>query len=415
MSGGIDIWIQGFAPGSDPVPALQSVFGIDEQRAVAIQQTVPRAVKRNAPPRDAEEIARALRSIGAKVELRPHRGDARASGAAMPRPGEARGSASGLERPPEVRASGVGLSRPEPSVASQSLPPPVASASSAPPSVLPIPLPMPSAVTEGSPARRSSRPPPSGFDTSDTVGGGPSRARLRSEGRARARLAPPTSTRERGARGRTPRPTPPPAVAAPAVAAPTVTFQLPGWIRGMGIATFLGVVFFLFRMGRCACDVSSLLNASPEELAAAAQAERDQLIAGALPLDAFLQRPNAMLGRDIDRNLALARSLQRAGARRVLVANVMRVSGGDMALTLVVELPDPPALRPTRPRRGGAVLRQRHARLAGGRRAPRPRRGVRDRGPRLIPAWRARGSGSGNQPRTLRFRERCPPLRPEQA
>jgi hypothetical protein len=52
-----------------------------------------------------------------------------------------------------------------------------------------------------------------------------------------------------------------------------------------------------------------------------------------------------MLGRDVDRNLGLARSLERAGARRVLVANVMRVSGGDVALTLVVELPEPPALR----------------------------------------------------------------------
>lgn len=344
MSGGVDIWIQGFAPGSDPVPALQRVFGIDEQRAVAIQQTVPRAVKRNAPPRDAEEIARALRSIGAKVELRPHRGDARASGAAMPRPGEARSSATGQERPPELRASAVGLSRPEPSAASQSLPPPVASPASVPPSSLPVPIEAPST------ARRSSRPPPSGFDTSDTAGGGPLELAFdpKAERERVSRLQPPrTSAAPAPGPHEVSVPTPAPSVVAPAssTSTPTVTFQLPGWIRGMGIATFLGVVFFLFRMGRCACDLSSILSASPEELAAAAEAERDQLIAGALPLDAFLQRPNAMLGRDVDRNLALARSLQRAGARRVLVANVMRVSGGDVALTLVVELPEPPALR----------------------------------------------------------------------
>jgi hypothetical protein len=341
MSGGVDIWIHGFAPGSDPVPALQRVFGIDEQRAVAIQQTVPRAVKRNAPPRDAEEIARALRSIGAKVELRPHRGDARASGAAMPRPGEARSSATGQERPPELRASAVGLSRPELSTASQSLPPPVASpASVPPPSSLPVPI----------EARRSSRPPPSGFDTSDTAGGGPLELAFdpKAERERVSRLQPPrTSAAPAPGPHEVAVPTPAPSVVAPATSTPTptVTFQLPGWIRGMGIATFLGVVFFLFRMGRCACDLSSILSASPEELAAAAAAERDQLIAGAMPLDAFLQRSNAMLGRDVDRNLALARSLQRAGARRVLVANVMRVSGGDVALTLVVELPEPPALR----------------------------------------------------------------------
>ena len=345
MSGGVDIWIQGFAPGSDPVPALQRVFGIDEQRAVAIQQTVPRAVKRNASPRDAEEIARALRSLGAKVELRPHRGDARASGAAMPRPGEARASVTGASRPP---------------VASPSLPPPL---TPVPPSVPPAPLVpigpaapdsvLPLPMEGPSPARRSSRPPPSGFDVSDTTGGGG--LELAFDPKAeRDRVARLSASPPRPSAPPSPGPAPhevavppaPSAVAREALASsPSITFQLPGWIRGAGIATLVAVALFLFRLGRCACTFSSLMSDSPEELAAAAEAERDQLVAGALPLEAFLRRPNAMLGRDMDRNLGLARSLERAGARRVLVANVTRVSGTDVGLTLVVELPEPPALR----------------------------------------------------------------------
>ncbi|MBX7190554.1 MAG: hypothetical protein K1X94_00765 [Sandaracinaceae bacterium] len=312
--GGVDIWIQGFAPGSDPVPSLMRVFGIDETRAVAIQQTVPRAVRRNATPADAEAIAAALRSIGAKVELRPSKLDPRASGTGLSRPGEARASGAELSRPAGVRASGAGLPRPELAA-----------------------MPLPEPVAEPTPAR------PSASDDAMSGGAGLELAFDPNEARARAPRASPSSARPPHQVS-----LPPPVVPAPAPepSRPSISFSLPGWLRGVGCASFVGVFFFLFRMGRCACSfVDATRPPSPAEVAELEAQNRASVLADAVELDAFLARPNAMLGRDMDRNAGFATRLRTQGATRVLVTDIARVSGGDVGLTLVIELPPSPAVR----------------------------------------------------------------------
>jgi hypothetical protein len=340
--GGVDIWIQSFAPGTDAVSALQRVFGIDEARANAICQTIPRAVRRNAPPRDADEIAAALRAIGAKVELRPHKGDARGSAPGAPRPAP--------------RASSPGQLRPDAHV-SGSLPMPVLDArGSAPGMAAPMRtaqssgagLPVPSfdaAAPEVGKKPSASLDP---FDESSSGGG----LELAFDPEAERARAPKPAPRA----GVEPRSLAPIAPAEEPVAAtpekssgwsmPSLSFGLPGWVRGLGCFSGLSLLFFVLRMARCAWAFSdAAVPPSPAEIEAMRAENEAAMLAGAMPLEAFLARPAAMLGRDVDRNRGFATRLRTLGATRVLVTDIARVSGGDLGLTLVVELPDNDAAR----------------------------------------------------------------------
>ena len=73
-----DVVVVGFKLNTPEPPAkgLQRVFGIDEETAKRLVQRLPKAVKRGADPAEAEKFAQALRSIGAKVEVRPSEPDA---------------------------------------------------------------------------------------------------------------------------------------------------------------------------------------------------------------------------------------------------------------------------------------------------------------------------------------------------
>ncbi|MBN8615482.1 MAG: hypothetical protein J0L92_33110, partial [Deltaproteobacteria bacterium] len=127
---------------------------------------------------------------------------------------------------------------------------------------------------------------------------------------------------------------------------PTLSFGLPGWVRGLGCFSGLSLLFFVLRMGRCAWAFSgAVVPPSPAEIEAMQAENEAAMLAGAVPLEAFLARPAAMLGRDVDRNRGFATRLRTLGATRVLVADVARVSGGELGLTLVVELPESVAAR----------------------------------------------------------------------
>lgn len=302
VTSGLDVWVQGFAAGSDPVPALMQVFGIDEVRAIAIQQTVPRVVKRNAAADEAEQIAAALRAIGAKVELRPSRTEPASgvhAGLALPTPG------------------------PEPSPEPHAEPPPLDASL----------VPLPPEVEAPAPPREvtlAAGAPPTGLELAFD----------------------PSDQRTRAPRS-APRPSVEPLEPAPKLASsastaastPTLQVTLPGWLRGLGIALLVAVAGFGLRAARCYCAMSDAMNATPEEIAAMeAEAEAD-LLEDAIDVNAFLARPHAQLGRDMDVNAGLATTLRQQGAVRVLVADVIQATGVDMAMTLIVELPSTPAQR----------------------------------------------------------------------
>jgi hypothetical protein len=70
-----DVWVIRFQGGGEVSPAegLQRIFGIDAAAAAEVEQTVPRVVKHRVRPEAAEQMRRALESIGAVVECRPAR------------------------------------------------------------------------------------------------------------------------------------------------------------------------------------------------------------------------------------------------------------------------------------------------------------------------------------------------------
>ncbi len=340
--GGVDIWIQSFAPGGDPVAALQRVFGIDQARAMAIYQTIPRAVRRNAPQRDADEIATALRAIGAKVELRPHKGDVRGSAPGAPRP--AVRSSPGLPTI-DAHTSGPGLALP--------IAPPTRSARGSGPAIeapprtarssgsgLPVPsFDAPSSADVATKTDASLDP----FDPLASAGGSLELAFDPDAERARAPKPKPTPPSGTDRRSLIEAP-PPPVAAEPEKASgfsmPSISFGLPGWVRGLGCFSGVSILFLVLRVGRCAWAFSdATAPPSPAEIEAMQAENRASLLADAVPVEAFLDRPGAMLGRDVDRNAAFVQRLRTAGATRVLVTDVARVSGGHVGLTLVVVLP----------------------------------------------------------------------------
>lgn len=70
-----DIWLHGFAAHTREAPqlALCRVFGIPQPAAEALLATLPRVVKRDASPAQAERIVQALEAIGGQAEAVPTR------------------------------------------------------------------------------------------------------------------------------------------------------------------------------------------------------------------------------------------------------------------------------------------------------------------------------------------------------
>jgi hypothetical protein len=103
-----DVWILSFRQGARPVEGLVETFGIEEASARAIEQTVPRAVKRGVLLSDAQEMMAALQALGAEVELRPERASSR------PPPGGGRLSLPVPKTSTPLEGSGVVLPNPSP-------------------------------------------------------------------------------------------------------------------------------------------------------------------------------------------------------------------------------------------------------------------------------------------------------------
>jgi hypothetical protein len=67
-----DLYVAGFFPsrGESPEAGLAKIFGIDEKQARALVRSLPRVIKKRVPADQVERYMRALRDIGADVELR---------------------------------------------------------------------------------------------------------------------------------------------------------------------------------------------------------------------------------------------------------------------------------------------------------------------------------------------------------
>jgi len=71
-----DVWVMQFEPGeAPPAERLQAAFGLDMDRARALERGVPKVVKHAVPAKAAGEMRQALEAIGAVVECRPARRD----------------------------------------------------------------------------------------------------------------------------------------------------------------------------------------------------------------------------------------------------------------------------------------------------------------------------------------------------
>lgn len=315
MSGGVDIWLESFAAGSDPIAGLEQVFGIDASRARAIHDSIPRVVRRNATRTDAEEIAGALRRLGAKVELRPHQDPS-----ASPRPA-ARASVAGPLAP---RLSGLGLpvqSPPSPSPAAPAQPPPTSR------SLDPL-----DPFTEGAPLELEFEPRAKKQPVAEPPSGAAHDAGLPLPD-APPEAPPPRATHASTPRGQHARGEAPAIEAAP----PSALARAPLWMRVLG--GFIGLSL-LFWGGRCAYRWhEGSMPPSASELAERSAQRRAAVLAQAVALDVFLERPAAGLGRERGRNNAFVDRLRRAGAPRLLVTDIADVPSGDVAFTLVVALP----------------------------------------------------------------------------
>ncbi len=135
-----DVWVIRFQSGGEvsPVEGLQRIFGIDAAAAARLEQTVPRVVKHRVRAEAAQQMRRALESIGAVVECRPARPSRRVEEA--------------VSRPPE------GISVPVAAAAERvKIDPPVMGAASLSASLAPMGQ---SALSVSEPVARPARPRP---------------------------------------------------------------------------------------------------------------------------------------------------------------------------------------------------------------------------------------------------------------
>ena len=353
--GQFDVWLLDFAGSPDAVAALQRWFGIDEARARRILSSLPRVVRHAAPQLEAEEMAAALRILGAKVDVRPAAPDAKASGKDFVRPDRKRASVRDLE--------------PEPAPAAEPTP-------GDPKLDLDAPLDVP--ARRSVPPARASAPRPregqlDGGEASPTVGATAAKASApghapvasqRPEASPVASLDPLDPFAAGGApieleMAPPPEEKPKPVMRAgvdaealkriehqregedpAAVDKPKPRVVVPPWLVRTVIGVVLGglALFGLRTAGR-------YLVRRDEPITVATVSDEERTLSTAIEMDAFLAREGARFGIEQTRNRQLASQLRSAGAARVLAGDLVDVDDGQVATTLVVELPASPTRR----------------------------------------------------------------------
>ncbi|MBX7194770.1 MAG: hypothetical protein K1X94_22130 [Sandaracinaceae bacterium] len=334
-----DVWLLDFSRNPDATAALQRSFGVDEGRARRILATLPRVVRHEVSALDAEDVAAALRILGAKVDVRPASPDSKASGIELTRPQRKRAairsnddddappSSPMLEVPSSVELdpdAAVGdpklgldapLAIPEP----VRRPAPKPAPKVAPKAAVGASLdPLDPLAEGGGPLELAVEPEAREAPKPITRQGIDADAMKRIEQQREAELDPGAPPQRRGFAI----PTIPPRVAA-----------------GLVIAVVLGTVAFGLRFLR-----QSIVDDAPPPAPIVIDDEAHALANG-VDVNEFLARPNARLGIDHLRNHALVSQAQSGGAIRVLATNLAEVEGRPVAMTLVIELPSSPLRR----------------------------------------------------------------------
>jgi len=362
MSGGsFDVWLLDFSESPNASEALQRWFGIDAASAAKILATMPRPVKRAASAAEAEEVAAALRILGAKVELRAAAPDVKTSGtdlvpqerkrarmASLHDTGGDAAKAPSVQPPPSSNAET--LPEMEAAVAEPRLdldaplsgPPPARAVKA---SVAGAPRPAVKSSAAGAPrplATPAAPAPAASLDPLDpfTAGGeslelvdvpkkeeAPKPAiRQGVDAEAIRRIEAQREAEEN-----------------PEAAKEKARFKLPPmppWlVRGVLIVVAGGALTYGLRAAGRSCGSTTAPTGAPMA------SLEERTIASAVDVQTFLARPDARLGINQSRNRALASILRTQGATRVLAADVAQVDGREVALTLVVELPSSPLRR----------------------------------------------------------------------
>lgn len=337
-----DVWLVEAPSAGDPVVAIARVFGVELERARRIVESVPRPVRRSVSLVDAEETAGALRVLGAKVELRPSRVDAKGSGPELVRPIRRRAEMGTAEAASRDAATPLRLDLDGPLVGGKDEAP----KKSRDQRQAPV-----SATASEAPAARL------GASEFDRAGGHLDPLDPLAEGSGALELAfePEKKPSERaaelaasagrrgidlealrhleaqrlGEQNEAPRPR--------RFEWPT----FPPWApRTAAIATLAVVVTWGLRaVGRY------LVQSPAHEVIVETPSPDERTLESAVEVSEFLLRPGARLGvRDAD-NRAFVRTLRARGAIRVLAGDVVDVGDALVATRLVVELPNAPARR----------------------------------------------------------------------
>jgi hypothetical protein len=375
--GNFDVWLLDFAGSPDAAAALQRWFGIDEARARRILATLPRVVRHGAPALEAEEMAAALRILGAKVDVRAAAPDPKASGMDLVRPDRKRASVRDLESEGGAAHGTGGQSTSDDAArvadprldldapldigpSRRSVPPgragATATASGEAAAIAP------SAAASG-PVPSGPAPKTSGAKTSAASASAPGRAPIASVPTEASldpldpfaacgaplelEMAPPPEEK--------PKPVLRTGVDAdamkriqerregeddPEAAKAKKRFTVPPWLLRTVVGTVLGglVLFALRTAGR-----HFVHRDEPIEVPTVSDEERT--LSTAVEMDAFLAREGARFGIEQTRNRQLATQVRSAGAARVLAGDLVDVDDGQVATTLVIELPASPARR----------------------------------------------------------------------
>jgi hypothetical protein len=356
--GQFDVWLLDFAGSPDAAAALQRWFGIDAARAQRILATLPRVVRHGASQLEAEEMAAALRILGAKVDVRAAAPDPKASGTDLVRPDRKRASVRTLESQ-EAPALAVGAED-DVRVADPKLD---------------LDAPLDVGPTRRSVPPRSGDPSGEAIETSASVASptrasaarmsaaktsGPGRAPVPTEasldpldpfaagGSIELEMATPPP-------GEKPKPVVRVGVDAAAIkrieerregeddpeaAKAKARFVVPPWLVRTVIGVLVGglALFGLRAVGR-----HFVHRDAPVDVPTMSDEERT--LATAVEMDAFLAREGTRFGIERTRNRQLASEVRSAGAARVLAGDLVDVDDGQVATTLVVELPASPARR----------------------------------------------------------------------
>jgi hypothetical protein len=363
--GHFDVWLLDFAGSPDAAAALQRWFGIDEARAKRILATLPRVVRHGVPALEAEEMAAALRILGAKVDVRAAAPDPKASGTDLVRPDRKRASVRDLESEMGPSADAAPVADP-----SFDLDAPL---DVGPPrrSVPPVGAPE-GATGNGEVAAIAARPSAATTSAAKTSAATSTAKTSTAKTSAPARAAVPTEASldplDPFAAGGAPielEMAPPPeekpkpvlrtGVDAEAIkriqerregeddpeaAKAKARFRVPPWLLRTVLGTVIGglVLFGLRTAGR-----HFVHRDEPIDVPTISDEERT--LSTAVEMDAFLAREGARFGIEQTRNRQLASQVRSAGAAHVLAGDLVDVDDGQVATTLVIELPASPARR----------------------------------------------------------------------